>query len=119
MNGIIYVCYPPSVSIRLTAFVLKSFAMASEFIEIDSRDLEVTRDWLVNNALDDDTGCFIPRGRVIHKSMQVCKPMLVKHDGLIVISFRFVKVPTITLLSVDEVHSFPQVFLSLLQRMSQ
>ncbi|PIK57821.1 Pregnancy zone protein [Apostichopus japonicus] len=49
----------------LTAFVLKSFAMASEFIEIDSRDLEVTRDWLVNNALDDDTGCFIPRGRII------------------------------------------------------
>ncbi|XP_071853314.1 ovostatin-like isoform X1 [Apostichopus japonicus] len=54
----------------LTAFVLKSFAMASEFIDIDSRDMEVTRDWLVNNALDDDTGCFIPRGRVIHKSMQ-------------------------------------------------
>nr|AKR15753.1 alpha-2-macroglobulin [Stichopus monotuberculatus] len=54
----------------LTAFVLKSFALASEFIEIDQRDLEVTRLWLTLNAQDDDTGCFIQRGRVIHKEMQ-------------------------------------------------
>lgn len=55
----------------LTAFVLKSFALASEFIDIDNNDLQVTRDWLVSSTTqNEDTGCFNQRGRVIHKSMQ-------------------------------------------------
>ncbi|XP_042855895.1 alpha-1-inhibitor 3-like [Penaeus japonicus] len=52
----------------LTAYVLKSFAQASEYITIDEEDLEVSADWLLNQQMED--GCFESVGMVHHKAMK-------------------------------------------------
>ncbi|XP_071492308.1 pregnancy zone protein-like [Diadema antillarum] len=53
----------------LSAFVLKSFSLAKEFMEVDENNLERTREWLLQHSTDAE-GCIIKQGRVIHKEMQ-------------------------------------------------
>ncbi|XP_030832901.1 pregnancy zone protein-like [Strongylocentrotus purpuratus] len=60
----------PSGSAWLTAYVIRSFAQASPFISIDTKDLDVSINWLYNALGQDENGCFRSKGRVIHKEMQ-------------------------------------------------
>ncbi|XP_071480619.1 pregnancy zone protein-like [Diadema antillarum] len=53
----------------LSAFVLKCFSLAKEFMEVDETNLERTRNWLVLHSRNSQ-GCIINQGRVIHKNMQ-------------------------------------------------
>ncbi|XP_072051680.1 LOW QUALITY PROTEIN: pregnancy zone protein-like [Amphiura filiformis] len=53
----------------LTAFVLKSFVQANMFIDIDTSDIIVTRNWLLRQQKK-DTGCFEKRGVLRHQSMK-------------------------------------------------
>lgn len=57
-----------SGSTWLTAFVLKSFAQAQQFISIDSGDIDMSRDWLKRDQMEN--GCFLSKGKVFHKSMK-------------------------------------------------
>ncbi|KAG1650777.1 Alpha-2-macroglobulin-like protein 1 [Nymphon striatum] len=52
----------------LTAFVIKSFAQANEFIEIDPVDLKKSTDWLLSKQQTD--GCFPFIGMIHHKDMK-------------------------------------------------
>jgi CD109 antigen len=52
----------------LTAFVLKSFLQAGEFVSIDERVVEKSIDWLLSQQSAD--GSFAEPGNVIHKDMQ-------------------------------------------------
>ncbi|CAG0899947.1 unnamed protein product, partial [Cyprideis torosa] len=47
----------PEPSIWLTAFVLKSFAAASEYIDVDQNLLQNSVSWIAKN-IDPETGCF-------------------------------------------------------------
>ncbi|XP_019629167.1 PREDICTED: CD109 antigen-like isoform X3 [Branchiostoma belcheri] len=58
----------PSGSTWLSAFVLKSFSQAVDYIYIDPKVLAKTVRWLMNQQLD--TGVFSEPGNVIHKEMQ-------------------------------------------------
>ena len=60
----------PEGSTWLTAFVMWSFAQASDYIEIDQNDLAVSLDWLKKQQ-NNDTGCFNSVGQVHHKAMKV------------------------------------------------
>ncbi|XP_071492309.1 alpha-1-macroglobulin-like [Diadema antillarum] len=53
----------------LSAFVLKCFSLAKEFMKVDETNLERTRNWLVLHSRNSQ-GCIINQGRVIHKNMQ-------------------------------------------------
>ncbi|KAK3869382.1 hypothetical protein Pcinc_025298 [Petrolisthes cinctipes] len=52
----------------LTAFVLKSFALARQFIQVDSEDINMSREWLRSQQMEN--GCFQSRGKVFHKGMK-------------------------------------------------
>ncbi|KAK7083640.1 A-macroglobulin complement component [Halocaridina rubra] len=58
-----------SGSTWLTAFVLKSFVAAAEYITVDQSDLDVSRNWIYN-LQNSSSGCFASVGRVIHKDMK-------------------------------------------------
>ena len=60
----------PEGSTWLTAFVMMSFAQASEYISIDEKDLSVSFEWLKQQQ-DSETGCFNAVGMVHHKAMKV------------------------------------------------
>ena len=60
----------PIPSIRLTAFVLKSFVQANTYIDIDTGDIIKTRRWLLSMQ-DKQSGCFRNSGVLRHKSMKV------------------------------------------------
>nr|XP_045625235.1 murinoglobulin-2-like isoform X1 [Procambarus clarkii] len=57
-----------SGSTWLTAFVLKSFGKAQQFIPIDENDLKRTSTWLQSQQRED--GCFNSVGKVFHKAMK-------------------------------------------------
>ncbi|ROT65961.1 alpha-2-macroglobulin [Penaeus vannamei] len=57
-----------SGSTWLTAIVLKSFALAAEFITIDIPALKETSRWLSSSEIED--GCIVPKGKVIHKGLK-------------------------------------------------
>ncbi|XP_069170675.1 alpha-1-inhibitor 3 isoform X3 [Procambarus clarkii] len=57
-----------SGSTWLSAFVLKSFSQAQQFIVIDKNDLNQTSTWLQSNQRKD--GCFNNTGKVFHKAMK-------------------------------------------------
>ncbi|XP_042890959.1 alpha-2-macroglobulin-like protein 1, partial [Penaeus japonicus] len=59
-----------SGSTWLTAFVLKSFVQAKEFIYIDDSSLNRTRAWLMASELD-RSGCVVPVGKVFSKGLKV------------------------------------------------
>lgn len=54
---------------RLTAFVVKSFSQASDFITIDENVVQKAVTWLVSQQ--NENGTFREPGRVLHKEMQV------------------------------------------------
>ncbi|XP_047482078.1 alpha-2-macroglobulin-like protein 1 isoform X2 [Penaeus chinensis] len=58
----------PEGSTWLTAFVLRSFAQASEYITIDDHDLQMSADWLLSLQMED--GCFQSVGQVHHTAMK-------------------------------------------------
>ncbi|XP_042229017.1 alpha-2-macroglobulin-P-like isoform X2 [Homarus americanus] len=58
----------PSGSTWLTAFVLKSFAQARQYIIIDESGLDETSAWL--KMKQGKNGCFLSVGKVIHKDMK-------------------------------------------------
>lgn len=53
---------------RLTAFVLRCFLQARQFINIDPNVLQRAAAWIVVQQGDD--GRFLERGRVIHTGLQ-------------------------------------------------
>lgn len=57
-----------SGSTWLTAFVLKSFSQARQFIMIDEDDLDMSRTWLKRRQMEN--GCFDIVGKVLHKGMK-------------------------------------------------
>ncbi|CAG0906527.1 unnamed protein product, partial [Cyprideis torosa] len=59
----------PEPSIWLTAFVLKSFAAASEYIDVDQNLLQNSVSWIAKN-IDPETGCFQNIGTVHHQEMK-------------------------------------------------
>jgi Cu/Ag efflux protein CusF len=58
----------PEGSTWLTAFVVRSFAQAREFIYIDESDLEKSINFL-RGQQDKETGCFQSSGKLCHKEM--------------------------------------------------
>ncbi|XP_042880594.1 alpha-1-inhibitor 3-like [Penaeus japonicus] len=58
-----------SGSTWLTAFVLKSFAEAEEFIYVDESSLNETRTWL-SSTNTDGNGCVVPVGKVFSKALK-------------------------------------------------
>jgi len=55
-------------SLWLTTFVVKAFGQASKFIDIDSRLLQKSIDWILNKQ-SRKSGCFEPVGQNIHSSL--------------------------------------------------
>ena len=60
----------PEGSTWLTAFVVRAFSQAKTYIYMDTESLGQSMDWLTAQQ-SDETGCFLTRGRVIHKDMMV------------------------------------------------
>lgn len=56
------------VIFRLTAFVLKSYAEARPWIEIDEKEISHPTDWLFRHQ--DSDGCFPTVGMLHHKAMK-------------------------------------------------
>lgn len=56
-------------SLWLTAFVVKSFAAARQFIHIDEAELHSSIRWLQWKQLEN--GCFPVVGTVLHKELKV------------------------------------------------
>jgi len=54
---------------RLTAFVMRSFGLAREFIFIDPNVLQSAKDWLISTQGSD--GCFVQQGTLYHSEMKV------------------------------------------------
>ncbi|XP_047484789.1 alpha-2-macroglobulin-like isoform X4 [Penaeus chinensis] len=57
-----------SGSTWLTAFVLKSFAQARQYVQVDADDLDMSRGWLKLHQMEN--GCFQSVGKVFHKGMK-------------------------------------------------
>lgn len=55
--------------IRLTAFVLKSFAQSRGFVYIDPLELSAAKDWIILHQKKD--GSFPAMGRILNKDIQV------------------------------------------------
>ncbi|XP_067137235.1 alpha-2-macroglobulin-like protein 1 isoform X2 [Centruroides vittatus] len=60
--------HDPSGSMWLTAFVARSFAMASKYIDIDMKELERSRNWIISRQLPN--GCFPVIGMVHQQQMK-------------------------------------------------
>ena len=56
-------------SIWLTSFVVKAFAQASQFIEIDHEDLDKSVSWILSQQ-NKTNGCFNDVGYVIHSELK-------------------------------------------------
>ncbi|XP_016115418.1 alpha-2-macroglobulin-P-like [Sinocyclocheilus grahami] len=52
----------------LTAFVLRSFGLATRFVFIDPNVLQSAKDWLISQQ--DSNGCFMQRGTLYHNDMK-------------------------------------------------
>ncbi|XP_065561452.1 alpha-2-macroglobulin-like protein 1 isoform X3 [Artemia franciscana] len=57
-----------SGSMWLTAFVVRSFAGAKDFINIDENDLTRSRNWILRNQMEN--GCFPSIGKVLHSELK-------------------------------------------------
>ncbi|XP_064091581.1 alpha-2-macroglobulin-like protein 1 [Macrobrachium nipponense] len=57
----------PEGSTLLTAFVLRSFGQAAEYITVDENELEASSDWLL--GLQDKDGCFPLKGAIHNKRL--------------------------------------------------
>ncbi len=58
----------PEGSTWLTAFVMRSFAQAKEFVFVDEDDMNVSIAWLKSRQ-NESTGCFRSQGKLCHKAM--------------------------------------------------
>ncbi|XP_043193355.1 murinoglobulin-2-like isoform X3 [Amphibalanus amphitrite] len=58
----------PQGSMWLTAFVVKAFREASEYIEIDETIINKAKDWILKKQ--NTTGCFPRFGELIHKELK-------------------------------------------------
>lgn len=58
-----------SVVSRLTAFVMKSFGGARDYIYVDPQHIKDARTWL--SGLQKSDGCFTSVGKLFHNSMKV------------------------------------------------
>ncbi|XP_033634887.1 uncharacterized protein LOC117296122 isoform X3 [Asterias rubens] len=58
----------PEGSTWLTAFVMRSFAQAKEFVFVDEEDMNVSIAWLKSRQ-NESTGCFRSQGKLCHKAM--------------------------------------------------
>ncbi|XP_015250542.1 PREDICTED: pregnancy zone protein-like [Cyprinodon variegatus] len=58
----------PSGNTWLTAFVMKSFGGASDYIYVDPQQIEDIRTWLY--GLQNEDGCFMSVGKLFHNSMK-------------------------------------------------
>lgn len=56
-------------SLWLTAFVVKSFAGAKRYVDIDHAQLQRSAQWLLTRQLEN--GCFPMIGRVLHSGLKV------------------------------------------------
>jgi A-macroglobulin TED domain len=56
---------------RLSAFVIKCFHEARQFIAVDDNKIAVTLDWLLSGQYRNGSFFEPPGGRVIHTDMQV------------------------------------------------
>ena len=63
----------PEGSTWLTAFVMRSFAQAKEFVFVDEEDMNVSIAWLKSRQ-NESTGCFRSQGKLCHKAMSVRLP---------------------------------------------
>lgn len=61
-----------SVSLRLTAFVAKSFTSAQEFIYIEPKQIKEAHSWLFTTQKPD--GCFLTVGKLFNNRMKVRIP---------------------------------------------
>ncbi|XP_067293425.1 alpha-2-macroglobulin-like protein 1 [Pseudorasbora parva] len=52
----------------LTAFVLRSFGLASKFVFVDPNVLQTAKDWLISKQASD--GCFMQQGTLYHYEMK-------------------------------------------------
>ncbi|XP_076066317.1 alpha-1-inhibitor 3-like isoform X1 [Oratosquilla oratoria] len=57
-----------SGSTWLTAFVIKTYALAKQYIFIDEKDLTKSIKWL--ETLQSNSGCFVSKGKVFNKAMK-------------------------------------------------
>ncbi|KAK3727994.1 hypothetical protein QZH41_015942, partial [Actinostola sp. cb2023] len=55
-------------SLWLTAFVLRSFSQARQFILVDDEEIKFTTKWIESKQLD--TGCFKKQGRLFNKGLK-------------------------------------------------
>ncbi|KAK3709154.1 hypothetical protein QZH41_018067 [Actinostola sp. cb2023] len=55
-------------SLWLTAFVLRSFSQARQFIFVDDEEIKFTTKWIESKQLD--TGCFKKHGKLFHKELK-------------------------------------------------
>jgi len=56
---------------RLSAFVMKCFHEAKNYIPIDDSQISVTLNWVINGQSNNGSFYEPPNGRVIHTDMQV------------------------------------------------
>lgn len=62
-----FLCLP--IALRLTAFVMRSFAKAKSFIYIDPANIEDSEAWL--QSKQEQNGCFQMSGKLFHNRMKV------------------------------------------------
>ncbi|EDO33393.1 predicted protein, partial [Nematostella vectensis] len=55
-------------SLWLTAFVLRSFAQARQFIFIDDNETNGTKEWIMKKQ--QETGCFQPHGKLFNNALK-------------------------------------------------
>ena len=56
------------IQFRLSAFVLKSYAQARPWIDVDDKELKMTSNWLIRSQ--NSMGCFPKIGHLHHKAMK-------------------------------------------------
>jgi len=54
---------------RLTAFVMRTFGLATRFVFIDPNVLQSAKDWIISQQVSD--GCFTQQGTLYHNEMKV------------------------------------------------
>ena len=60
-------CFTRNLMFRLTAFVLKTYAQAQNWIQVDEKEIKEPLNWLLQQQ--DDYGCFKSVGELHNKAM--------------------------------------------------
>ena len=68
----ITLCFTPLTPHRLTAFVVKSFMEAKQYVTVDMTRVEASLDYMLSpEVFNEREGYFTENGRVIHNELQV------------------------------------------------